>query len=172
MNHTINKTELGKLNGNDLLNLISSEFHVGMNESFTSVSQQLEIARKLEAIDEELEFSLVSIKKIREKFLEHMQKEERLLFPLLSSPRKSKTSLNGENGIGEFIAELKEEHTWIRKQFDLINKATHHYECDTDSTPSHKLAFAQLNDLEQDFKKLFFIEEEYVFPRLIRQQFK
>lgn len=172
MNYTTNNTALGKMGGMDLVHLISNEFHSGMNESFITVRQQLETAKKLQAEDEEMEFSLEKIKKIQEKFLEHSQKETRLLFPLLNSSKSKKSFMKEEENIGEFVEELREEHEWIKKQFNLIRSATHHYECDVDSTPSHKLAYAQLNDLDQDFKRLFFIEEEYLFPKLVRQQFK
>ena len=168
MRRTINSTEFEKLNANELLDLISSDFHSATSEKLATVNLQLETAHKCDVQDEELEFALRTIKNVRKKFEEHVGKEERLLFPLLSVHKKKHNIPDNTKDVTGFIAELKEEHQWIKNQFSLMRKATHEYQCPIDSFPSHKLAYAQLNDLEQDFNRLFFVEEQYIFPRILR----
>ena len=168
MKRIMNSREFEKLNGSDLLHLISTEFHAGMREKLETVNMQLATADRCEPENEELEFTLATLKSINEKFLEHVGKEERLLFPLISIARKKESVESEKKNVAEFIVELKKEHNWLKNQLQLIRKATNDYQCQINSSPSHKLAYAQLHDLEQDFNRAFFVEEEYLFPRLLR----
>lgn len=170
MKQTSNSSDYAKLKTGDLLDVISNDFQKEIVETIETVNLQLKTAHKLEPFDEELEFALVTSQEVEEKFTELISKEEKFLFPIL---RTSKKRVQGEDekiDFRSFISSLKEEHQKLKKQFSMIRKATHNYNCEPSYTPSHKLAFAQLNDLEQDFNRLFFVEEEYLFPRALKLQ--
>jgi len=168
MKRTVNTGEFENLNSNELLDLVSTDFHSATRETLDTVDVQLQTAHKCDPKDEELEYAWTVIKTMRGKFEEHVRKEERLLFPLLTVSKRKSINSNEAREVVDFIGELKEEHQEIKNQFVLLRKATHEYECAVDSFPSQKLAYAQLNNLEQDFNRIFFVEEEYVFPRLLR----
>ncbi len=163
-----NTGEYAKFSIQDLLETVSNDFHASMKDTIATVLVQLETSHKLEPQEEELEFALQALKEMEQKFNEHILKEEFLLFPLFNIEQKKRGTAQQLYGVEEFIRELKYEHEWMKDRFARIGKATHHYQCPMSATPSHKLAYAQLNDLEQDFTRLFFVEEEYLFPRLIR----
>src|ERR1700749_4769495 len=84
MKRVIHNNEFEKLNANELLDLFSTDFHSATKEKLATVNLQLETAHKCDVQDEELEFALNTIKKVRARFEEHIGKEERFLFPLLS----------------------------------------------------------------------------------------
>jgi len=165
---TNNNGEYARLSVQELLDLVSGQMHDGAKDAMDTALVQLETAHKLEPNDEALEFAMVSLKTMQEKFNAHSGKEERLLFPLFKNGRSRNEAL--KNGVENFVAELLQEHDWLRTRLDWISRATRKYQCEPTATPSHKLAYAHLNDLEQDFNRLFFVEEEYLFPRLIRLQ--
>src|ERR1044072_2128933 len=106
MKRTNNYTDFSKLNGEELLDLIDTDFHSGTAEKLATVKLQLETATKCDTNDEEGEFALEAIKKIHIKFQEHIGKEKRLLFPLLPVTRRKKSSLKEGNEVPAFIAEL------------------------------------------------------------------
>jgi iron-sulfur cluster repair protein YtfE (RIC family) len=170
MKQTSTSTDYAKLSIGDLLRVISDDFQKEMVETFETVNTQLKTAHKLEPLDEELEFALVTSQQVEEKFMELINKEEKFLFPLLTFSKKKQVADEEKSDFNSFISALKTEHQNLKKQFSLIRKATGNYNCEPSFTPSHKLAFAQLNDLEQDFNRLFFVEEEYLFPRALKLQ--
>ncbi|HET6989768.1 MAG TPA: hemerythrin domain-containing protein [Bacteroidia bacterium] len=172
MKQPLNTNDYAKLSVENLLDIISDKFHKEIQETFDTVNLQLKIAHKLEPLEEELEFALVMVGEIEKKFTEHIEKEEILLFPILGVTKKRTGVYGEENDTEEFISDLKSEHDILKTQFSQIRKATNQYTCEPSSTPSHKLAYAQLNDLEQDINRLFFVEEEYLFPRVLRVQHK
>lgn len=160
--------EYDKLSIHDLLRIVSDEFQKEIKETFATVNMNLEVAHKLEPNEEELEFVFAKLKSMEAKFLEHIYKEEQLLFPIFSVAKKRLRSIDEKNNFEKFINSLKAEHNWIKEQINLIRKATRNYQCEPSNTPSHKLAFAQLNDLEQDIHKIFFVEEEFLFRRALK----
>jgi iron-sulfur cluster repair protein YtfE (RIC family) len=168
MKRALNTSDYTKMSIQDLLNVITNDFHNEMKETFETVNLQLTTAYNLEPREEELEFACVTMKQTEKKFVEHIEKEEQLLFPLFSISKKRKNNSADGIDLEEFIDGLRSEHNWIRQQIGQIRKATNNYKSEPAFTPSHKLAYAQLNDLEQDFTRLFFIEEEYLFPRALK----
>lgn len=168
MKHSLTINDYTKLSTKDLLNIVSTDFHPGMRETFATANLQLETAHKLEPLEEELEFAWVLLKEMKKNFLQHIEKEKQLLFPLFSATKKRQRIQDEENELEDFIGNLKAEHMVLKKQISAIRKATKNYTTEPTHTPSHKLAYAQLNNLEQDFNRLFFVEEEYLFPRALR----
>ncbi len=168
MKQIINNSEFENLDCEELFDLISEQFHSEMKESLAIVNMQLETV--LKSGKKEIGGAVTTIQSIREKFLEYIDMENHLLFPLLPINDKKHIDVKEEKNLAEFISDLKERHQGMKKQFQQIRYTTNGYKCDIDSSPSHKLAFTQLKDLEQDFNHLFFVEEEYLFPRFFSSQ--
>lgn len=168
MKRPSNINDYTKLSIQELLEIVATDFHKGMRETFATVNLQLEIAHKLEPREEELEFAWASLKEMERDFIQHISKEEQLLFPILTHPKKRQALPEEAKELNYFISNLKAEHALLKTQIAQIKRITNNYAAEPSFTPSHKLAYAQLNDLEQDFNRLFFVEEEYLFPRAIR----
>ena len=163
-----NTRDYAKLNIHDLTKVVSVEFHKGIRETFATVNMNLEIAHKLEPYEEELEYAWANLKSMEKKFEEHIRKEEQFLFPIFSVVKKRLRDNDREIDFKNFIDSLISDHRWLKKQMEQIRKVTNQYTCEPSNTPSHKLAYAQLNDLEQDFNKMFFVEEEFLFQRALK----
>lgn len=161
-----NSTEYNRLNTRELVTLISRDYHPALKDALDSVIVQMEAAQKVEAGDQKVKKALASIKLFRDLFSAHSGKEERLLFPLVNNPTEKKLSGNDISEIREFLGELKAEHRRMEDEIDRIRIYTDHYSSEPSASPSHKLAYAQLNEFEQDFNRLVFVEEEFLFPRL------
>lgn len=161
-----NSTEYNRLNTRELVTLIAADYHPALKDALDSVIVQMETAQKVESGDQNVKKTLATIRLFRDLFLEHSGKEERLLFPLVTNPADKKMSGNDVSEIREFLAELKSEHRRMEEEIDRIRIYTDHYSSEPSASPSHKLAYAQLNEFEQDFNRLVFVEEEFLFPRL------
>ncbi|MCX6310567.1 MAG: hemerythrin domain-containing protein [Bacteroidetes bacterium] len=167
-----NSKDYARLGIKDLIKVISVEFHIGIRENFATLNLNLETAHKLEPHGEELEFAWATLKTMEEKLKEHIQKEEQFLFPVFSIARKRMKEDGESINLEMFIDSLKGEHLWLKKQLLQIQTITNHYKCEPTYTPSHKLAFALLNDLEQNLNKMFYVEELFLFPLALKIQNK
>ncbi|HEU4716571.1 MAG TPA: hemerythrin domain-containing protein [Bacteroidia bacterium] len=162
--------EYSKLNPVELKEVIVSKFHETIRDTIGMAETQLAAAGKIEKT-EEVEVVMNFLEKLKHSFEQHAMREERLLFPLLSLESREEAIREIEE-IGTFISELKKEHENMERELDLIKMATNNYQCDPMASPSHKLAYAHLNDVGQDFRRMFFIEEEFLFPRILRFNLK
>jgi iron-sulfur cluster repair protein YtfE (RIC family) len=156
-----------RLSIRELTVLVSSDYHPAIKNALDSVIVQLEAARKVEDGNPKFEKVVSTILNFRELFLEHAGKESRLLFPLLNVQGGKRQSGNEVAEIREFLGELKVEHRRLENEIDKIREYTDSYTCKPSASPSHKLAYAQLNEFEQDFNRLVFVEEQFLFPRVL-----
>jgi iron-sulfur cluster repair protein YtfE (RIC family) len=90
-------------------------------------------------------------------YIDHSTKEVTLLSLLLNR--------HGDT-LSVVIPQLKESHTQMRQVLSHVSELA--LECDRNYSCSslHKLGYAHINNLRQDISRLFFLEEEYLFPRL------
>jgi len=158
--------EYAKLGTKELIALISEEYFRSMGEGFDTVVMQLETSGKIAPEDKALVKIQVEVKRIREMFMQHAGKEQRFLFPLFQVNKKEKREAMSREELESFLDEMRGEHEQLRKEFETVGMLTHHFNFEPTASPSQKLAFAQLNDLEQDFNRMIFVEEEYLFPRV------
>lgn len=157
-----------QFSNSELLGIVDKEFHKKIAETLTTLSLNLETAHQLEPYEEELEYAWTNVKAMEELFSEHIQKEEQLLFPVFSNGKK-RIRFNGEKrDLGNFIDKLIADHSLLKNQITQIRMVTEQYKCETSATPSHKLAFSLLSELEHDLNKMVFVEEEFLFPRAMK----
>jgi iron-sulfur cluster repair protein YtfE (RIC family) len=157
-------TDYSALTLKELIGLLMMNYHNPMRDAFAAIITQLAASDRVEGEKEESK-PLVLVKKISERFLSHIGKEERLLFPLADS-KNSKAAFPADPQ--PFLDELKDEHQKLEREFDDLEEATGFYNTEPGASPSRKLAYARLNDLDQDFSRLMYIEEEFLFPRFRR----
>lgn len=70
-----------------------------------------------------------------------------------------------ENDLSVSVAELKESHRQMRKLLEQVSELAEQCTLSPDCSSLHKLGYAYTNNLMQDISRLFFLEEEYLFPR-------
>lgn len=168
-NHYIMKSnksgEYKMLTTRELMALVVEEYQPGQKQAFGLAIVQLEAACKVEPENDELKKVRKLVHQIEKRFDEHCGKEKRLLFPLFAAGEQKNDELSAKE-LSVFIQELSDEHEEQRQLYRNLRLLTHDFRFDPPASPAHKLAYAHLDDLEQDFLRMAFIEEEYLFPRL------
>jgi iron-sulfur cluster repair protein YtfE (RIC family) len=70
------------------------------------------------------------------------------------------------NDLSTPILELKKNHQEMRQILHQVSELTAQANGSPGCSALHRLGYAYLNNLRQDISRLFFLEEEYLFPRL------
>lgn len=105
------------------------------------------------------------IVQINNELLEHLQKEEKVLFPAVKElfnegPRKVRKLLNSE------ISTLAGEHESAGGAMDRINSITAGYRLPDDACNSYRLAFGLLEKFEDDLHTHVHLENNVLFPKI------
>ncbi|MEO5643729.1 MAG: hypothetical protein ABIQ40_02405 [Bacteroidia bacterium] len=76
-------------------------------------------------------------------------------------------NVNRESAVSQLtIPQLISDHHRIQDVFKTINRLSNQLGNDFQRTSLHRLAYAHINNISQDVARVFFLEEEYLFPRL------
>lgn len=103
----------------------------------------------------------------------HMKKEELILFPFVRNMMKAKISGGSlpqpvfgtvENPVNM----MQHEHTVEGDRFRKIAEITNEYQPPADACNTYKVAFAMLQDFENDLHKHIHLENNILFPRAIQ----
>ena len=103
---------------------------------------------------------------------QHMKKEELMLFPYIKRMVKTKES-NGVltqpsfGTVSNPIAMMMQEHDNEGERFCEIANLTNDYTAPADGCTTYKVAFAMLNEFEQDLHKHIHLENNILFPKAV-----
>jgi len=112
-------------------------------------------------------------KKAAANLLQHMQKEEQILFPFIKEMVEAKagnTELSGSHcgTVQSPISVMKQEHEAEGDRFELISKITNNYSVPEDACNSYVYAFQKLQEFEQDLHRHIHLENNILFPEAIK----
>ncbi len=101
--------------------------------------------------------------------LDHMQKEEQVLFPYIKAMVQSKVSdfpLSKPHfgDIENPIQMLEQEHQDEGFRFHEISKLANDYQCPPDGCQTFKVTYAMLKEFEEDLHKHIHLENNILFP--------
>lgn len=146
-----------KLGLRDLEQLYTTKIIPHINESLTSISTLMKSGAEVKVVPGLHAQATELLEQFVQVYTNHSAKEVTLIAMLLN--RKSEK-------LADVIPQLKESHSQMRRLLMQIGELG--VECDKLHTCSylHKLGYAYVNNLRQDISRLFFLEEEYLFPRL------
>lgn len=103
----------------------------------------------------------------------HMKKEELILFPFVRNMIKAKIS--GESllqppfgTVENPVNMMQHEHTVEGDRFRKIAEITNEYTPPADACNTYKVAFAMLQDFENDLHKHIHLENNILFPKAIQ----
>jgi len=103
---------------------------------------------------------------------QHMKKEELMLFPFIKRMVNTKES-NGVLSQPSFgtvsnpIAMMMQEHENEGDRFREIANLTNNYTAPADGCTTYKVAFAMLQEFEQDLHKHIHLENNILFPKAV-----
>jgi len=123
------------------------------------------VAEKITPDDTTLQSVLQIVRDLKSALYTHLAREYRLLYPVMRAASNG-TWVAAGSEIKSFVQEMISEHAALKETLAQLRRATADYNSLPKASPSQKLAFAQLNVLEQDLNMLFYVEEEYLFPKI------
>ena len=105
--------------------------------------------------------------KINEELLQHLKKEEEVLFPaikhaLIHNDSESKELITSE------ITRMVEEHEFAGGAMDHINQITDHYKLPEDSCGTYQVAFKLLEQFEDDLHIHVHLENNILYPAALK----
>ena len=105
--------------------------------------------------------------KINDELLQHLKKEEEVLFPAIKHAITYNDSESKERIITE-INRMTEEHEFAGGAMDLINQLTNHYELPEDSCGTWKVTFRLLEQFEDDLHIHVHLENNILYPAALK----
>jgi regulator of cell morphogenesis and NO signaling len=155
----------------DLINHITNTHHRYVENSIPPLKAYLQ---KLVQVHGERHPELEQIK---EQFFQaadalttHMKKEELILFPYVKAMEEAKSShfsLSKPHfgAIENPIHMMEDEHETEGERFRLISELSAGYQTPTDGCQTYKVAFAMLQEFEEDLHKHIHLENNILFPK-------
>ncbi|MED2971808.1 iron-sulfur cluster repair di-iron protein [Fictibacillus sp. B-59209] len=102
---------------------------------------------------------------------QHIIMEEELIFPKIISYEKSPT-VNTLIDITEFIEDLEREHKHISQILKDLRDITDDFHIPEDACDTYRLTFVKLDELETDLFQHLHLENNILFPRLMKEMEK
>ncbi len=149
-----------------LIDIIVKKHHRYVNQQIPVLMQYVtKIARVHGANHPEL----IAIKELFQEcsanLLDHMEKEEKMLFPYIM---RLLNGLNGEHSnsisVKTPIGVMMHEHESEGNRFARINELSNAYQPPTDACTTYKVAFSLLKDFEEDLHLHIHLENNILFP--------
>ena len=105
--------------------------------------------------------------KINDELLQHLKKEEEVLFPAIKSVLAHNDQKSKDTIITE-IARMSGEHEFAGGAMDAINTMTHHYSLPQDSCATYQVAFKLLEQFEDDLHIHVHLENNILYPNALK----
>lgn len=104
--------------------------------------------------------------------LQHMQKEEQILFPfiraLAAGKREGSKGISVPFGSVQFpITMMMEEHDTAAEEFEQIHKLTNDFQLPDDACTTYRITYQEIAEFEQDLHRHIFLENNILFPGAI-----
>ena len=105
--------------------------------------------------------------KINEELLQHLKKEEEVLFPAIKHALAHNDSASKELIVSE-INRMVGEHEFAGGAMDRINQITDHYKLPEDSCGTYRVAFKLLEQFEDDLHIHVHLENNILYPTALK----
>lgn len=105
--------------------------------------------------------------KINRELLQHLKKEEEVLFPAIKEASESVTPQLREL-IASEISRMNEEHEFAGGAMDSINKLTNNYSLPADSCNTYNVTFKLLRQFEDDLHNHVHLENNILYPKSLK----
>lgn len=114
---------------------------------------------------------------VSEEMTGHMQKEERVLFPIIkylieSQKFQEKPKTSGFGTIKNPIRQMEAEHVSAGSAMEKIRVLTNNYSLPEDACATFQVTYKELDEFEKDLHKHVHLENNILFPRAIELEIK
>ncbi len=103
---------------------------------------------------------------VNTELLQHLQKEEELLFPAIKDALKSPSAVNRAT-IASEINRMSGEHEFAGGAIDTINSMTENYALPEDACNTYRVAFKLLEQFEDDLHIHVHLENNILYPKAL-----
>jgi regulator of cell morphogenesis and NO signaling len=104
--------------------------------------------------------------KINTELLQHLKKEEEVLFPAIKEVLKNNASTKRQTIVSE-ISRMSEEHEFAGGAMDKINEITSNYRVPEDGCNTYNVAFKLLQQFEDDLHVHVHLENNILYPKAL-----
>lgn len=113
------------------------------------------------------------VEELNKEMTEHMEKEEKILFPFIKkvSAAENKKDVFSNAGFGSVknpIDMMQHEHEKVGKNLELIRNFSKDFALPADACASYKLYFKMLEDFESDIFLHVHLENNILFPKVLQ----
>ncbi|HEX7796077.1 MAG TPA: iron-sulfur cluster repair di-iron protein [Vicinamibacterales bacterium] len=154
-----------------LIDHILTNHHAYIRATLPSIARQLaKLAEVHGQRHPELERIAASFDQMSRDLLQHMMKEERVLFPYI---QELASTCRGERAESPFgcvenpIRMMEREHRAAGDELRFIRELTSDYVPPVDGCATYRVCFAQLAEFERDLHRHVHLENNILFPRAI-----
>jgi regulator of cell morphogenesis and NO signaling len=105
--------------------------------------------------------------KINSELLQHLRKEEEVLFPAIKEVRNN-NSPEAKKIIASEITRMSSEHEFAGGAMDKINDLTSNYNIPEDSCNTYKVALKLLQEFENDLHIHVHLENNILYPKALK----
>jgi len=119
------------------------------------------------------------VKEVDSKFIDHLKREEKVLFPYIKElARAGKNTQPPQathfNSIQDVVGNHEKEHLGVGENLNMIRKLTNNYTLPEDACASYILLYRMLDEFEEDIQLHIHLENNILFPKAIEleQQLK
>jgi regulator of cell morphogenesis and NO signaling len=111
------------------------------------------------------------VEQIAEDLSEHMDKEERVLFPLVKKiARAQEEGLPADQqggSLAQMISVMEQEHDEVGRAFEAIREESKNFALPEDACTSYKLYFQLIQEFENDLHLHVHLENNILFPKAV-----
>jgi regulator of cell morphogenesis and NO signaling len=161
------------INEVDLLDFIEHKHHAYCRSMLELMIRNFNSAIKSNTpVSEELEDTYNILLQLQEQVTKLIDMEELSLFPFIrkllevSNEPEPLRFLN-INLTGSTIRSIRDDHARVIALLHSLRKLTNNYQTAKESSEILKLAYAELEEFDQDFIQHLHREKEYLFPKMI-----
>lgn len=104
--------------------------------------------------------------KVNNELLQHLGKEEAVLFPAIKAVLKD-GSVNSKDTVKSEISRLEGEHEFAGGAIDRISVITNRYQLPADACNSYRVTFKMLEEFEDDLHIHVHLENNILFPKVL-----
>ena len=105
-------------------------------------------------------------KKVNAELLQHLQKEEEVLFPAIKEVKKTQSAA-ARNTIASEISRMSGEHEFAGGAIDFINELTGNYAVPEDACNTYLVTMKLLNQFEDDLHIHVHLENNILYPKAL-----
>jgi regulator of cell morphogenesis and NO signaling len=163
------RIKFGTWDANLLIDFILQHHHEYVRSAIPEIKELLEKVCKVhgadtpELLDVQLHFNALA-----EELLNHLPKEEQVLFPAIKK-MASATSAIGINLLAHVqqpVAVMEHEHDRAGELIKLIRTLTNHYKIPEYACPTFQLTYRMLEEFDADLMQHIHLENNILFPKV------